>query len=80
MPWLATLHYRDFRLLLIGEVTSAIGTEMFYVALSWQMYLLTHSAFASGLLCLAGFIPAMLFSLQRSLLILSPTQMPTIVQ
>lgn len=63
MPWLAALHYRDFRLLLIGEITSATGTEMFYVALSWQMYLLTHSAFALGLLGLAGFIPAMLFSL-----------------
>ena len=61
--WLAALHYRDFRLLLIGEVTSAIGSEMFYVALNWQMYLLTHSALALGLLGLAGFIPAMLFSL-----------------
>jgi len=53
--WLAALHYRDFRLLLIGEVTSAIGTEMFYVALNWQMYLLTHSAVALGLLGLADF-------------------------
>jgi MFS family permease len=61
--WLAALQYRDFRLLLIGEVTSAIGTEMFYVALNWQMYLLTHSALSLGLLGLAGFIPAMLFSL-----------------
>ena len=61
--WLAALHYRDFRLLLIGEVTSAIGTEMFYVALNWQMYLLTHSAVALGLLGLASFFPAMLFSL-----------------
>jgi hypothetical protein len=61
--WLAALHYRDFRLLLIGEVTSAIGTEMLYVSLSWQMYLLTHSALALGLLGLAGFIPALLFSL-----------------
>ena len=60
---LAALQYRDFRLLLIGEVTSAIGTEMLYVALSWQMYLLTHSALALGLLGLAGFIPALLFSL-----------------
>jgi MFS family permease len=61
--WLAALHYRDFRLLLIGEILSALGTEMFYVALSWQMYLLTHSALALGLLGLAGFIPAMFFSL-----------------
>jgi MFS family permease len=61
--WLAALQYRDFRLLLIGEVTSAIGTEMLYVALNWQMYLLTHSALALGLLGLAGFIPALLFSL-----------------
>jgi MFS family permease len=61
--WLAALRYKDFRLLLIGEVTSAIGTEMFYVALNWQMYLLTHSALALGLLGLASFVPAMLFSL-----------------
>jgi MFS family permease len=61
--WLAALQYRDFRLLLTGEVTSAVGTEMFYVALNWQMYLLTHSAVALGLLGLASFFPAMLFSL-----------------
>jgi MFS family permease len=61
--WLAALRYRDFRLLLTGEIISATGTEMFYVAMSWQMYLLTHSALALGLLGLAGFIPAMLFSL-----------------
>src|SRR5215831_20094270 len=61
--WLAALHYRDFRMLLTGEIISATGTEMFYVAMSWQMYLLTHSALALGLLGLAGFIPAMLFSL-----------------
>ena len=48
--WLAALQYRDFRLLLIGVVTSAIGTEMLYVALSWQMYVLTHSALALGML------------------------------
>src|SRR5215469_9382954 len=60
---LAALQYRDFRLLLLGEVTSAVGTEMFYVALNWQMYLLTHSAVALGLLGLANFVPAMLFSL-----------------
>src|SRR5690348_9058040 len=61
--WFTALRYRDFRLLLIGEIISAIGTEMFYVAMSWQMYLLTHSALALGFLGLAGFIPAMLFSL-----------------
>lgn len=60
--WLAALHYRDVRLLWIGELISAVGTEMFYVALNWQMYLLTHSAVALGLLGIAGFLPTMLFS------------------
>ena len=46
--WLSALGYRDFRLLWGGELVSAIGTDMQFVALSWQLYLLTHSAVALG--------------------------------
>ena len=41
---LATFRSRDFRLLWGGELLSFVGTAMFYVALSWQLYLLTRSA------------------------------------
>jgi len=61
--WLAAMHYRDFRLLWTGEFISAAGTEMFFVALNWQMYLLTHSALALGLTGIARSLPIMLFSL-----------------
>ena len=61
--WLAAMHYRDFRLLWTGEFISAAGTEMFFVSLNWQMYLLTHSALALGLIGIARSLPIMLFSL-----------------
>lgn len=61
--WLVALHSRDFRLLWTSELISAIGSEMLNVALYWQMYLLTHSALALGLLGMVSFLPIMLFSL-----------------
>lgn len=61
--WLAAMRYRDFRLLWTGEFVSAAGTEMFFVALNWQMYLLTHSALALGLIGIARSLPIILFSL-----------------
>jgi len=61
--WLAAMRYRDFRLLWTGEFVSAAGTEMFFVALNWQMYLLTRSALALGLIGLARSLPIILFSL-----------------
>jgi MFS family permease len=61
--WLAAMRYRDFRLLWTGEFISAAGTEMFFVSLNWQMYLLTHSALALGLIGLARSLPIILFSL-----------------
>jgi len=57
------MRYRDFRLLWTGEFISAAGTEMFFVSLNWQMYLLTHSALALGLIGLARSLPIILFSL-----------------
>lgn len=53
----------DFRLLWIGQLLSNMGTQMQYTALNWHIYLLTHSAFALGLIGLARFIPILIFSL-----------------
>jgi len=55
--------YRDFRLLWLGEFVSATGSAMFYIALNVQMYRLTHSPAALGLIGVARFAPTVLLSL-----------------
>ncbi len=55
--------YSDFRYFFIGQFVSNIGTQMQIVALSWQIYILTHSALALGLIGLARFFPIAIFSL-----------------
>lgn len=48
---------RDFRLLFLGQFVSAFGSSISYVVLPWQMYQLTKSNFAVGMLGLAEFLP-----------------------
>ena len=43
-------HSRDLRLLMLGDFVTAIGTQAALVALPFQVYSLTHSAFLTGLL------------------------------
>ena len=59
----SALHYRDFRLLWLGAITSTIGTFMQTLAQAWLVYTLTNSAFLLGF---DGFLstgPMLLFSL-----------------
>jgi len=51
------LHYRDFRIWWIGQFISMIGNQMQTVAINWHIYVLTHSAFALGLIGLMRFLP-----------------------
>lgn len=53
---------RPYRYLLIGQVVSLIGTQMRYVAVSWQVFTVTGSSAAVGLLGLAEVIPLLLFT------------------
>jgi MFS family permease len=48
---------RDFRLLFIGQSISLFGTMMSFVVLPWQMYQLTNSSLAVGLMGVAEFVP-----------------------
>jgi MFS family permease len=48
---------RDFRLLFIGQFVSVFGSSISYVVLPWQMYQLTRSNFAVGMLGVAEFVP-----------------------
>src|SRR5260370_39566289 len=59
----SVLRNRNYALLFWGQLISAAGTQMQVVAVSWQVYLLTHSAIALGLIGLFQAIPRIIFSL-----------------
>ncbi len=61
-PW-SVLRNRDYLLLFWGQLISSGGTQMQVVAVAWQVYLLTHSAVALGVIGLMQAIPRLLFSL-----------------
>ena len=53
---------RDFRLLFAGQAVSFFGSMMTFVALPWQMYRLTKSSFAVGMLGVTEFVPIFLMA------------------
>src|SRR4051812_27957616 len=59
---------RELRLLTIGYAVSLAGTEFTIVALAVQLYALTHSTVAVGLLGLAEFVPIVALALVRGAL------------
>jgi len=61
-PW-KVLRNRNYALLFWGQLISFAGTQMQVVAVAWQVYLLTHSAVALGVLGLVQAIPRLVFSL-----------------
>ncbi len=61
-PW-SVLRNRNYALLFWGQLISAAGTQMQVVAVAWQVYLLTHSAVALGIIGLIQAIPRLIFSL-----------------
>jgi len=61
-PYLA-LRYPDFRLFVAGRFIITLGEQMLNVAIGWELYNRTHSAFALGLIGLVQIVPILLFSL-----------------
>ncbi len=55
--FLATLRYRDFRVLWIGQVISQIGNYFFYIALLIKVNDLTHSTATIGILLMVFSLP-----------------------
>lgn len=53
----------NYVLLFWDQLVSSTGTQMQIVAIAWQVFLLTHSAIALGLIGLFQAIPRILFSL-----------------
>ncbi len=56
------LRHRDFRLFYVGQLVSLIGTWMQSLAQSWLILILTHSAFALGLVGALQFLPVLFLS------------------
>lgn len=59
----ASLKYRDFRLIWIGQFVSILGTQIQTVALAWLVYTITGSAAALGVVGLARAVPIILLSM-----------------
>lgn len=57
------LRNREYALLFGGQLVSAAGTQISVVVIAWQVYLLTHSAVALGVIGLVQAIPRLVFSL-----------------
>lgn len=54
---------RDYAILLSGQMISATGTQIQVVVVAWQVWVLTHNAFALGAIGLVQAIPRLIFSL-----------------
>ena len=59
---LGALRHRNYRLFLVGQIVSTVGTWMQAVALPWLALELTHSGFLVGLALAAQFLPVLLLS------------------
>ncbi len=55
--------YRDYRYLFIGQLISVFGSMITYVALPFQIYELTHSTLAVGIIGLIELIPLLITAL-----------------
>src|ERR1700742_2692749 len=59
----AALRFRDFRLLTIGKFINVMGEQMLGVAIGWELYERTNSAFALGMVGFVQVLPVFLFAL-----------------
>ncbi|PLS80708.1 MAG: MFS transporter [Chloroflexi bacterium] len=59
----AALRFPDFRWLTLGQFISTLGTQMVGVAVGWELYERTNSAFALGFVGLVQVLPVILLSL-----------------
>ena len=62
-PFRVVLRHRNFRLFLIGQTLSLIGTWMQTMAIGWLALELTNSAFYVGLVATASSIPILIFTM-----------------
>src|SRR3954469_15693819 len=68
-PFRVFLRHRNFRLFLIGQTLSLIGTWMQSMALGWLALELTNSAFLVGLVATVSSIPILVFTMPAGVLV-----------
>ena len=68
-PFRVFLRHRNFRLFLIGQTLSLIGTWMQSMALGWLALELTNSAFLVGLVATASSIPILIFTMPAGVMV-----------
>ena len=59
---LGALRHRNYRLFLVGQIVSTVGTWMQSVALPWLALQLTHNGFLVGLAIATLFLPVLILS------------------
>ncbi len=64
----AVLRFPDFRFLLVGRLLAAFGGQMLTFAVTWDLWIQTHSAYALGLVGLAEVAPILIFALPAGVL------------
>lgn len=57
------MRLRDFRLLVSGKFINVIGEQMLGIAIGWELYERTNSAFALGMVGFVQVLPVFLFAL-----------------
>src|SRR5580765_8350393 len=55
--------HRDYRLLYTGQLVSLFGSMITYVAIPYQVFVLTHSSFMVGMLGAVQLVPLLVFAL-----------------
>jgi len=68
-PFRVFLRHRNFRLFLIGQTLSLIGTWMQSMAIGWLALELSNSAFLVGLVATASSIPILIFTMPAGVLV-----------
>jgi MFS family permease len=63
LPDVGPLRLREFLLIYLGQFVSSFGSAMTYVVLPFQMYALTHSTLAVGLIGVVEFAPMVALAL-----------------
>jgi MFS family permease len=57
------LKSRPYAMIWFGQTISNLGDGIFYIALAWQVLLMTHSGTAMGIVLIAGTVPRLVFVL-----------------
>ncbi len=68
-PFRVLVRHRNFRLFLIGQTLSLIGTWMQSMAVGWLALEITNSAFLVGLVATASSIPILLFTMHAGAMV-----------